>query len=173
LVQVFSVGPRASASSLDQQARWELQGSGMVRLRLNRHPRLRRACATVAQAMRNKPERRYGQRHVHFITCSCYRRRPLLGAARKRDAFLRILNEVRRRYQFWLVGYWRFLLPRKSASPASKRPVRDHLPDPRVSPIKISQVVAHLFATWNSPLRPIQELALNVNDLCTAGRFAS
>jgi putative transposase len=59
----------------------------------------------VAQAMRNRLERRYGQRHLHFITCSCYRRRPLLGTARKRDAFLRILNEVRERYQFWLVGY--------------------------------------------------------------------
>lgn len=59
----------------------------------------------MAQAMRNKLERRYGQRHLHFITCSCYRRRPLLGTARKRDAFLRILNEVRERYQFWLVGY--------------------------------------------------------------------
>ncbi len=55
--------------------------------------------------MRNKLERRYGQRHLHFITCSCYRRRALLGTARKRDAFLRILNEVRERYRFWLVGY--------------------------------------------------------------------
>jgi putative transposase len=59
----------------------------------------------VAQAMSNKLERRYGQRHLHFITCSCYRRRPLLGTARKRDAFLRILNEVRERHKFWLVGY--------------------------------------------------------------------
>jgi REP element-mobilizing transposase RayT len=59
----------------------------------------------VAQAKSNKLERRYGQRHLHFITCSCYRRRPLLGTARKRDAFLRILNEVREGHKFWLVGY--------------------------------------------------------------------
>jgi putative transposase len=59
----------------------------------------------VAQTMRNKLERRYGRGHLHFITCSCHRRRSLLGTARKRDAFLRILNEVRERYQFWLVGY--------------------------------------------------------------------
>ena len=59
----------------------------------------------MAQGMRNKLERRYGQRQLHFITCSCYRRRPLLGTGRRRDAFLRILNEVRERYQFWLVGY--------------------------------------------------------------------
>ena len=65
----------------------------------------RRGCATAARTMRNKLERRYGQRQLHFITCSCYRRQPLLGTARKRDVFPRILNEVRERYQFWLVGY--------------------------------------------------------------------
>ena len=56
-------------------------------------------------ALKNRLERRYGQRHLHFITCSCYRRRPLLGTARKRDVFLKILDEVRRRYHFSLVGY--------------------------------------------------------------------
>ena len=50
-------------------------------------------------------ERRYGQRHLHFITCSCYRRLPLLGTARKRDLFLKILNQVRTRYEFFLAGY--------------------------------------------------------------------
>lgn len=59
----------------------------------------------MAQAMINKLERRYGQRHLHFITCSCYRRRPWLGTARKREALLRVLHEVRERYQFCLVGY--------------------------------------------------------------------
>ncbi len=61
--------------------------------------------AGAAHAMRNKLERRYGQRQLHFITCSCYRRRPLLGAARKRDLFLKILNEVRKKYRFRLVGF--------------------------------------------------------------------
>ena len=61
----------------------------------------------VAQAptIRKKPERRYGQQQLHFITCSCYRRRPLLAQARIRDLFLKILYEVRERYRFWLVGY--------------------------------------------------------------------
>jgi REP-associated tyrosine transposase len=62
------------------------------------------ACFGVL-ALKNRLERRYGQCHLHFITCSCYRRRPLLRSARKRDVFLRILEEVRRRYQFYLVGY--------------------------------------------------------------------
>ena len=56
-------------------------------------------------ALRNRLERRYGQGHLHFIACSCYRRRSLLGAARKRNAFLKILDDVRRRYDFLLVGY--------------------------------------------------------------------
>jgi putative transposase len=50
-------------------------------------------------------ERRYGAGQLHFITCSCYRRAPLLGTARARDCFLTILSEVRERYDFALLGY--------------------------------------------------------------------
>ncbi|HXX43631.1 MAG TPA: transposase [Candidatus Acidoferrales bacterium] len=50
-------------------------------------------------------ERRYGQYHLHFITCSCYRRLPLLQSVRARDLFLEILDDVRGRYQFALAGY--------------------------------------------------------------------
>jgi putative transposase len=42
---------------------------------------------------------------MHFITTSCYQRRPLLGSARARDLFLHVLEEVRRRYHFVVVGY--------------------------------------------------------------------
>jgi putative transposase len=47
----------------------------------------------------------YGQCHLHFITCSCYQRRPLLDTPQKRRIFLRTLNEVRNLYRFALVGY--------------------------------------------------------------------
>ena len=49
--------------------------------------------------------RYYGARHLHFITCSCYRRAPLLGTARRRDLFLTILEQARRRYGFAVMGY--------------------------------------------------------------------
>ncbi len=49
--------------------------------------------------------RRYGQGHLHFITCSCYRRLPLLASARSRNHFVKILGEVRDRLGFALVGY--------------------------------------------------------------------
>ncbi len=49
--------------------------------------------------------RYYGGGDLHFITCSCYRRRPLLDRAKRRDLFLKILEQVRRRYQFVVVGY--------------------------------------------------------------------
>ena len=49
--------------------------------------------------------RTYGAHHLHFITCSCYRRLPFLGAARARDRFLSILEQTRQRYRFVVVGY--------------------------------------------------------------------
>ncbi len=42
---------------------------------------------------------------MHFITCCCYRRRALLAMASRRDLFLQMLEEVRRRYGFVVVGY--------------------------------------------------------------------
>src|SRR6202790_3377484 len=49
--------------------------------------------------------RTYGAHHLHFITCSCYRRLPFLRTARSRDLFLSILEQTRRRYRFVVVGY--------------------------------------------------------------------
>ena len=50
-------------------------------------------------------ERFYGGGDLHFITSSCYRRQPLLAAARDRDLFVHVLEQVRRRYQFVVVAY--------------------------------------------------------------------
>ena len=49
--------------------------------------------------------RRYGLRHLHFITCSCYRRLPLFASARAKNLFVAILGEVRDRYGFALADY--------------------------------------------------------------------
>src|SRR5271155_3260564 len=49
--------------------------------------------------------RSYGAHHLHFITCSCYRRLPLLRSARSRDRFLSVLDQTRKRYRFVVVGY--------------------------------------------------------------------
>ncbi len=50
-------------------------------------------------------ERRYGAGHLHFITASCYRRAPLLDSSLRRDMLLRVLEDVRQRYGFVVVGY--------------------------------------------------------------------
>ena len=50
-------------------------------------------------------KRFYGSGDLHFTTCSCYHRRPLLGSASRRDLFLRVLEEVRQRYSFVVVAY--------------------------------------------------------------------
>jgi putative transposase len=49
--------------------------------------------------------RTYGAHHLHFITCSCYRRLPFLSSAKARDRFLSILEQTRERYRFVVVGY--------------------------------------------------------------------
>jgi putative transposase len=49
--------------------------------------------------------RHYGGGHVHFITTSCYHQRPFLGSAARRNLFLEILEQVRLRYGFVVVGY--------------------------------------------------------------------
>jgi len=55
--------------------------------------------------MRRNLRRYYGAGDLHFITCSCHRRQPLLGTPRRRDLFLTVLEQMRRRYQFVVVGY--------------------------------------------------------------------
>jgi len=55
--------------------------------------------------MRNPLKRYYGRGDLHFITFSCYRRRPFLGTPRARDRFVKILDQVRARHGFRLLGY--------------------------------------------------------------------
>lgn len=80
------------------------------------------------RAVKNRLERRYGQGHLHFITCSCYRRLPLLGKPRNRYLFLRILNEVAGGQHARLTlganqKHARFANDTKDAAPA--KPTRD------------------------------------------------
>ena len=49
--------------------------------------------------------RRYGAGNLHFITCSCYRRVPLLGSSGARDEFVAALGQMRDKFRFLLVGY--------------------------------------------------------------------
>ena len=57
--------------------------------------------------MPNGLKRYYGYEYLHFLTCSCYHRQPWLASARRRDLFLEILEQVRQRYGFVVVGYGR------------------------------------------------------------------
>ena len=55
--------------------------------------------------MPRRLQRYYGAGFFHFITTSCYHRRPLLHNPANRDLFLQVLEQVRRRYRFIVVGY--------------------------------------------------------------------
>lgn len=50
-------------------------------------------------------QRFHGNRDLHFITCSCYQRRPFLHTIDRRDLFLQLLEETRQNYQFAVTGY--------------------------------------------------------------------
>lgn len=50
-------------------------------------------------------KRYYGYGDLHFITGSCYQRRALLGSPRAREIFLRVLEQVRRKYKFEVFSY--------------------------------------------------------------------
>ena len=47
----------------------------------------------------------FGSGDLHFVTCSCYQRQPLLGTPRRRNLFLRVLEQTRRRYRFVILGF--------------------------------------------------------------------
>ena len=49
--------------------------------------------------------RYYGAGYSHFITTSCYQRRPLLATPRSRHLFLEVLEQIRQRHQFVVAGY--------------------------------------------------------------------
>src|SRR5437763_6450356 len=86
--------------------------------------------------MPSRLKRIYGFRDLHFITCSCYRRRQLLGTRHARDVFLRIFEQVRRKYKFEVVGHvvmrehFHILIgePEKGNHPASSRFSADRRP---------------------------------------------
>jgi REP-associated tyrosine transposase len=50
-------------------------------------------------------KRFYGHHDLHFITWSCYARRPLLKTAQRRDLLVQVLEQMRQRYRFVVVGY--------------------------------------------------------------------
>jgi putative transposase len=49
--------------------------------------------------------RYYGAGYLHFITTSCHQRRALLATPQNRGLFLEVMEQVRRRYRFVVVGY--------------------------------------------------------------------
>jgi putative transposase len=55
--------------------------------------------------MRRPLLRYYGRGDLHFVTFSCDRRRPYLGTRRARDRFVKVLDQVRARWKFPLLGY--------------------------------------------------------------------
>src|SRR6266542_5877474 len=50
-------------------------------------------------------QRFHATKNLHFVTFSCRRRAPLLGTPAARELFEHVLEQVRRRFEFVVVGY--------------------------------------------------------------------
>jgi putative transposase len=55
--------------------------------------------------MPSQLKRFYETADLHFVTFSCYHRRPNLNLRLNRDLFLSVIEQVRLRYQFDIIGY--------------------------------------------------------------------
>jgi len=58
------------------------------------------AACTITLVMPSGLHRTCGAHHLHFITCSYYRRLPLLSGVGSCDPLLAILEVTRQRYRF-------------------------------------------------------------------------
>jgi REP element-mobilizing transposase RayT len=47
----------------------------------------------------------YGKGHLHFISCTCYQNLPKLTEEKHRNVFVRIMEELRVKFRFAIVGY--------------------------------------------------------------------
>jgi putative transposase len=47
----------------------------------------------------------YGKGELHFITSTCFRHQAKLGVAKHRDLFVQLLEEIRVKFRFNVVGY--------------------------------------------------------------------
>jgi putative transposase len=59
----------------------------------------------MEEPKRNALKRIYGSNDLHFVTFSCYQQRPYLASPSARNRFVDILDEVRSRHGFSLLGY--------------------------------------------------------------------
>ena len=62
-----------------------------------------RSCYTVG--MPRNLHGYYGSGYLHFITTSCYPRRPLLGTPQSCHLFLEVMEQIGKRHHFVVVGY--------------------------------------------------------------------
>ena len=56
--------------------------------------------------------------HLHFLTFSCFRHRPILGTPHARDTFLHLLEQLRSTYNFDVI---RYVVMSHSPTPAWRR----------------------------------------------------
>ncbi len=100
---------------------------------------------TMGFVMPSGLHRTYVAHPLHFITCSCYRRLPLLKPRQSRDCFPGVLEQARVRCRFVVVGY----VACPSLFTCSSSSAHLHLlnPEPEIGrPSKVMQTLKQRFA---------------------------
>jgi putative transposase len=110
--------------------------------------------------MRNPLRRYYGRRDLHFVTFSCYRRRPYLGTRHSRDQFVKALDQVRARWKFSLVGY--VVMPEHIHLLMGEPPKGD---PSKVLQVLKQKVARDLIAGWQKP--PKEQMSSSFSDANT------
>src|SRR5580698_6245199 len=62
----------------------------------------------IAHTLKVMPKFReavYGKGHLHLIACTCFQKLPKLAEEKHRDVFVRLLEELRVKFRFAIVGY--------------------------------------------------------------------
>ncbi len=88
-------------------------------------------------------------RECPLATFSGYRRRPLLGARQARDSFVRVLDQVRVRFKFRLVGY--VVMPERVPHPsfeALRRRPKKQAGQLRLALVDHREDPAHFLQSW-------------------------
>ena len=123
------------------------------------------------KVVRHPLKRFYGRHDLHFVTFSCFRRRPYLGTVRARNRFVSVLKEVRARNAFALIGYVVMpehvhLLPSVPFDPRSPSIVpfdRGCRPYGRgiSSCLQMARTVPSLISRWRGTLAILCKVGLN------------
>jgi len=143
---------------------WQFHGWAVANSPWHRHRSQRSSRVRVTSfPMPTNLHRYYGAGYSHFITTSCYQRRPLLGPPRARDFSSKLWSRSARGHQFVVVGY--VVMPEPSFT-STKSPDPHRHRGPPVKPPRVGHPVAERWETSRPLLSFSPRIEIKIVRLC-------